>query len=568
MKKFLFMFMALALPFAGFAQEEEDEIPVNDVVITSKEAGKLIEALDPHAPKTVTGLKVIGEINGTDIAFIRSLCTSQYNPDDIGVLHKLDLSQAKIVEGGDPYYIDDGYGSTGEHLYTKENVIGKFMFYQCFKLDTLLIPETTTAIEKEALHGLKALKEFNIPQSVVNIGEGAFIDCKSLKTIAFPNHITRFPYRLLTRCEGLETVTYPTELKVICDGAFMSCYGLKDILIPEKVDSLGMSAYLVCESAKTISIPAGMKTISKFAFARCESVKEIYCYAKVPPTCPPDAFNDIDTEVCVLYVPKGTLADYQKTEGFSIFTTMKEIEEAQTLVLDEKDYNNTYDLEQHLNETLNVEIKRNVKAGEWDTFCFPFQLDAAGLKKVFGENVVLKEFDRLGNAEQGEPEYSIIMKDASAVKAGMPYLIKTDVTAETLRFEKVTVETSTTKYVEVEWGGDLFYFRGSFSNTDMMGSGAFLVGKDGNLFAIPPYSEEMQEYYVSGFTSYFLVPDDWKDKAVQLMLNGIVDGIENINTDVKQNGNIYTLGGQYVGRSQEQLAKGIYIVNGRKVVIR
>ncbi|MCI6702172.1 MAG: leucine-rich repeat domain-containing protein [Prevotella sp.] len=569
MKKFLMMLVTMALPVAGFAQDDEVEIPVNDVVITDNVAGQLKEALVPHKPATITGLKITGEINGTDVAEIRSLCSG--SEGELTVLHKLDLSEARIVEGGEPYFIDDGYGSTGEEMHTQNDVVGKFMFYSCAYLDTLLIPQTTVEIGKEAFHGLRKLKSFEIPKEVKAIGEGAFIDCNVLKTIAFPDAITKLEPRVMARCYELETVVYPAKLKVIGDGAFMSCYALKEINIPATTDSLGMGAFLACEGARKIVIPEGMKTISKFAFGRCEVMEEVYCYATVPPTCPAEAFNDVPVSTCMLYVPKGSMEAYKTSVGFQQFPNVEEMKNIETLVLDAEDYNNTYDLEQNLNKTMTVQIKRPVKAGEWDSFCFPFKLDEAGLKKVFGDGVVVKAFDRYGNPEAGENEFSIVMKDVKEVAPGHPYLLKTSVSADVLTFENVTIETSTTAPLEVAWGSDVFVFRGSFSKNDMLGTEAWFVDKSGKLYMAPYYAEDLQEYWVSGFCAYFLLPHEWIDQNVELLLEGVVNGIDLLDqTNAAlsgKTGSIYTIDGCRVNGSADRLPKGLYIIDGKKVVV-
>ena len=60
----------------------------------------------------ITNLKINGEINGTDLRLIREMAGrsvkgSDWEPDEEteGKLSILDLSDAKIVSGGDPYYI-------------------------------------------------------------------------------------------------------------------------------------------------------------------------------------------------------------------------------------------------------------------------------------------------------------------------------------------------------------------------------------------------------------------------------------------------------------------------------
>lgn len=58
----------------------------------------------------ITNLKIIGEINGTDLRVIREMAGKDvWGKDTDGMLSVLDLSDAKIVEGGDYYYDDNDY---------------------------------------------------------------------------------------------------------------------------------------------------------------------------------------------------------------------------------------------------------------------------------------------------------------------------------------------------------------------------------------------------------------------------------------------------------------------------
>ena len=111
-------------------------------------------------------LKVTGFINGSDIKYIRSLVTA-------GKVTSLDWSGVRIVAGGEAYV--DSYT-------TANDVIGEKMFYQCAKLQAMVLPSTATSIQKNAFANT-GLKKIDIPNSVLSIGEDAFAYCNSLATI-------------------------------------------------------------------------------------------------------------------------------------------------------------------------------------------------------------------------------------------------------------------------------------------------------------------------------------------------------------------------------------------------
>ena len=101
--------------------------------------------------------QISGPINGTDIKFLREKINN-------GPLTTLDLSEARIVKGGEAY---DGSNQT------ENNVIGQGMFYECAKLRAIELPTTVTAIKSTAFAST-GLVEVDIPNSVLSVGGDAF----------------------------------------------------------------------------------------------------------------------------------------------------------------------------------------------------------------------------------------------------------------------------------------------------------------------------------------------------------------------------------------------------------
>ena len=118
-------------------------------------------------------LKVTGVINGTDIKYIRSLVSA-------GTVTSLDWSGVRIVSGGEAY--------TGNYT-TSNDVIGEQMFYECSKLQAIILPSTITAIQTNAF-ARSGLKAIDIPGSVTRLGGDAFAYCGSLETVVIGRKVT------------------------------------------------------------------------------------------------------------------------------------------------------------------------------------------------------------------------------------------------------------------------------------------------------------------------------------------------------------------------------------------
>ena len=111
-------------------------------------------------------VKLTGFINGTDIKLLRQLVTA-------GTVTSLDWSDVRIVSGGEPYF---------ESYTTENNIIGEKMFYQCTKLQAMVLPVSVTSIKMNAFANT-GLKKIDIPGNVLSIGEDAFAYCNSLATV-------------------------------------------------------------------------------------------------------------------------------------------------------------------------------------------------------------------------------------------------------------------------------------------------------------------------------------------------------------------------------------------------
>ena len=211
-------------------------------------------------------------------------------------------------------------------------------------------------------------------------------------------------------------------------------------------------------------------------------------------------------------------------------------------------------LEKNNGKVVNVMLKRTLVADSWNTLCLPFGMSHDAVQTVFGEGTVLKQMK-----EWNAVENVIYFETADAVVAGQPYIIKPVEAKESLLLQDPLVLNA----VNNTTSGHLS-FCGIMSSTQLSGSDVFL-GTDGELY-LPNAAEENGDV-LRGFRAYFKGINDIANTKVNI--EGVVSGIENINSATAQaNGKVYTLAGQYVGNSTKGLMKGIYVVNGKKIVVK
>ena len=170
-KQFMVLMFLLLNCFASYAANEN--LITKRITLKLTEAGTLPNKIASSKKDLVTNLKIIGEINGTDLCFIREMAGRDVEGNSTsGNLSVLDLSEARFVEGGD-YYMT----LSGSSYYTSNDIIGKWAFWRCSSLTSVNIPSSVTTIGDAAFGGCSSLTSVNIPSSVTTIGDAAFRIC-------------------------------------------------------------------------------------------------------------------------------------------------------------------------------------------------------------------------------------------------------------------------------------------------------------------------------------------------------------------------------------------------------
>ena len=282
-------------------------------IITLKldKAGTLPTKIAVSGMYQITYLKIVGKINGTDLKFIREMAGRDfYGGKTDGKLSVLDLSDAKIVAGGDAYV---RYGNN-YYYYTSNDKLGDYVFYDCSGLTSLTIPSGVTSIGGGAFRGCSGLTSMTIPSSVTSIGEGVFYGCSGLTSLTIPSSVTSIGDWAFGYCSELTSLTIPSGVTEIGESAFQGCSGLRSMTIPSGVTSISDYAFCGCWRLTSLTIPSGVTSIGDKAFYGCSGLTSIYVYPKNLPELGTDIFNGCDAKNCTVYVPKGTYDAYKSSE--------------------------------------------------------------------------------------------------------------------------------------------------------------------------------------------------------------------------------------------------------------
>ena len=166
----ILLFNAITIALFGFtscSSGSDDEVgngvDGSTMVVKLSAAGTLASHIDDDVMYKITRLKVTGEINSTDIWLLRKM--AGYETD--GVLAYLDLSDARIVAGGRPYFEDDS---------TEDDVMTDHMFYKCPSLVSITCPNSVKEIEWHAFGQCAGLVNVELPSSLLKVNEPFYQD--------------------------------------------------------------------------------------------------------------------------------------------------------------------------------------------------------------------------------------------------------------------------------------------------------------------------------------------------------------------------------------------------------
>lgn len=260
-----------------------------------------------------------------------------------GRLSDVDLTDARIVAGGEPY---DG------SRYAEDNVVGQGLFADCTSLTKIILPSGTTAIEKDAFARCTALENISIPASATSVlpsagcsalqgisvsganshyigKDGVLLNADATRIVWFPmgksgsytlpSTVTSIGNYAFKEC-SIETFEFPDNITALGTGVFMDSK-VREVKMPGCLRLVPTATFQGCRQLRVVRLGSKTEMISDYAFSDCP-LTDIYVDAQLPPVCKFLSFAASGSAVfgsCRVHVPKGRVNIYKASEGWNLF---------------------------------------------------------------------------------------------------------------------------------------------------------------------------------------------------------------------------------------------------------
>jgi hypothetical protein len=153
--------------------------------------------------------------------------------------------------------------------------IGKDAFFMCAGLTSVTIPSSVTTIGDDAFAYCEGLTSVTIPNSVTTIGNYAFTECRALMDVSIPSSVTSIGWYAFSGCISLTSVDIPNSVTEIMGHTFADCRSLTSVTIPNTITAIGEWAFGGCTSLTSVTIPNSVTVIGEWAFSGCTGLASL-----------------------------------------------------------------------------------------------------------------------------------------------------------------------------------------------------------------------------------------------------------------------------------------------------
>ena len=462
--------------------------------------------------------------------------------------------------------------------------IADYAFYNCSGLTTVTIPSSVTTIGSSAFYGCSGLTSVNISDlaawcnvsfsnsdsNPLGYAHHLYLNGEEVTDLIIPESVSSIGQYAFYGCSGLTNLTIPNSVTSIGNRAFMGCSSLTSVIIPNSVTTIGERTFYNCSSLTNVTIPNSVTSIGSAAFYNCSNLTAVKVGMENPVSITSGTFSNRTN--AILYVPRGSKEAYEAANYWKEFKEI--VEYAPVILLDETSVDDpaSYPV------TMDVKVQRTIKGGEWNTICLPFAMTGEQAAEALG-SVELADFIDYQATKKGDKTISIMINftpvsAADGMEANHPYLIKTADDIDEFTVSEVMLvpdeENAQTAFTTEEDGQTVSkgYMKGIYHAQTVVPADNLFVSA--NKFYYSTGKTKMMAYRAYFYLADRLDRNESASAKISFMFNeSSTNRIEDVEVRPAASSAIFDIQGRKVADSADGLQglpKGIYIINGKKVV--
>lgn len=441
------------------------------------------------------------------------------------------------------------------------------------------------------------------------IGTNAFYGCSALKDIVLPEGVEYIRNGAFNGA-AIEAIHLPNTLKVIEANAFV-CENLKTITIPASVEKIETFAFQNNKALTDVYVLGTNTKAENQAFYQYASASFIYTNRSNTPPLKREFYKKEDgsnTPLAMLHYPKEAKNDYVNEHSRTLGGTTNSMEAENGEIwptVEVGEYTRQYgDYAGWKNFALVGENKEddtwddNKRVdGKWYTMCLPFDMTAQQLKSAYGSKVEVVEFSDVEVVTKPNNDKIVTLKfkhPVTETKAHHPYMIHPSLHKGTQKGVKTTIvgikkqeekqeSLDAQKVVKIA-DGVTYTFIGNYDKNKHLQQYSYYY-----------YSGDDETQYKNGFYKWIKSGSGtWTPYTACVLMNKdnganakpsvsyYLESIDGQTTAIDtlpvmpavrdmQQGKVYTITGQLVQQGAldlKALPQGLYIVNGKKYIVR
>lgn len=546
-------------------------------------------------------------------------------------LESINIPSSVISIGNHAFNLDPGNSTLKEVIFSKDSkleTIGDYAFAFA-SMKQIIIPASLKKLGNSAFSCCHKLREIIFEEGcqLTEIPEQAFFVDEKVSEVLIPAHVTTIAKSAFAST-GLKKVTFAEgcKLSYIGEEAFSST-SLENLIIPEtvitiddkafsrsnvknvffaensKLSSIGDEAFSI-NSIETISLPSSVTSIGDEAFSKCDNLTSIYFEGTTPPKMGVDVFAKEDwfwtKPFKFIYVPMSYVDVFKSATSWEAYASFVK---ARTYGIDGANY--SIPSKSYQAGEIVYSLLSETKEGDYSTFCMPFDinLEETSCKGKIGQVYELGDsiIHYTGNNTELQDCYVFKMKELNnkTIPAGTPFIVKwlaNDNIGEIFHNDNPVkvgengswpIPEPQKALTVVDWDGvnqDKPIYEGIKISQNAYFSTPSSIKTLYSLYSsnsvVGFYHIDINDETLNPAFSWYLAACDNQGSPlsapIQLRLfdlntlTGIVHITNTENDAKKKKHGVFTLNGLKISNksSFDGLSKGIYIIDGKKVVIK